>query len=316
MIASTLQEEEHIFFELLKKKIAAVMLQSYPGMSSSIAEWKGQEITDFQEDLRQRVNAHISEKWFYTHMKSAKATLPRIDMLNLLSKYAGFANWNDFLYKNRQDGLPLKPGRSANRYFIVIPVLALAVLLVLYGLFKLFDTQKYNFCFYDADTREPVTNGNIEVSVLLEGESPEHHLCGSDGCFALSTDKSTLRMAVTAPYYRADTIVRTLKKLNHNEKIFLKANDYALMIHYFSMMKVDDWAKRRARLNEMIDDGAMICQVVSNREATGMALFNKEEFINKMTMPSGNLKSVEILASQFRNGRIVVLRFRINEKKR
>jgi hypothetical protein len=110
--------------------------------------------------------------------------------------------------------------------------------------------------------------------------------------------------------------VRTLKKLNHNETITLKANDYALMIHYFSMMKVDDWEKRRTKLNEMIGEDAMIYQVFNGREATGMALYNKAEFIDKMTMPSGNLKSVEILASQFKNGKIVVLRFRINEMKK
>ena len=66
-----------------------MMQQSYPGINSAISEWKGQDITDFQEELLSKVNAHISEKWFYTHMKSTNKTLPRIDVLNLLSKYAG-----------------------------------------------------------------------------------------------------------------------------------------------------------------------------------------------------------------------------------
>jgi hypothetical protein len=303
-------------FELLKKKIVSVMLQSYPGMNASISEWKGQEITDFQEDLRMRVNAHISEKWFYTHMKSSKGSLPRIDMLNLLSKYAGYANWDDFLFRNREEPKPVHAAVHSNRYFIIIPVLALVVLCILYGLFKLFDTQKYRFCFYDADTREAITGGNIEVSLLQEGETPQKYLCGPDGCFLLSTDRSRLKMVVTSPYYYSDTIVRTVKKLNHEEMITLKANDYALMIHYFSMMKVDDWSKRRLRLNEMIDDGAMIYQVFSDRESRGMILYDKAEFINKMTLPSGSLKNLEILASQFRDGKIVVLRFRVNDKKK
>ncbi|MEI6456165.1 MAG: hypothetical protein WCO93_07740 [bacterium] len=301
---------------MLKKKIAAVMLQTYPGMNPSISEWKGQEITDFQEDLRQRVSANISEKWFYTHIKSSQATLPRIDMLNLLSKYAGYSNWNDFIFKNKETLPATAPGRNANRYFIIIPVLSLVILIILFGLFKLFDTQKYRFCFYDADTREPISGGNVEVALLLDGESPEQHLCGPDGCFTLSTDKSIIRMVVASPYYQTDTIVRTLKKLNHNETITLRANDYALMIHYFSMMKVDDWEKRKTKLNEIIGEDAMICQVFNGREASGMALYNKTEFINKMTMPSGNLKSIEILSSQVKNGKIVVLRFRINEKKK
>ena len=88
------------------------------------------------------------------------------------------------------------------------------------------------------------------------------------------------------------------------------------MIHYFSMMKVDDWEKRKTRLEAMIDDGAMIYQVVDDKEAAGMALYNKQEFIDRMTMPSGSLKNIEILESRVRNEKIMLLRFRINNRKR
>jgi uncharacterized protein involved in tolerance to divalent cations len=305
---------------VLKQKIVAVLQQSFPGINSSIMDWKGQEITDFQEDLRIKVNAHISEKWFYTHMKSSHHSLPRIDMLNLLSKYAGYANWDDFVFKN-SDVINNKPSavstqKSANRFFLMIPLLVLVIVALLYGLFKMFNTREYRFCFNDADTREPITNSQIEVTLLLEGETPVHNLTGPDGCFLLKTDKSLISMVVKAPYYRTDTIRRMVRKLNRNEMVMLHADDYSLMIHYFSMMKVDDWAKRRSRLEAMIDDGAMICQVFNDKEVTGMALYNKQEFIDKMTMPAGSLKNIEILSSQMRENKIMVLRFRINEKKR
>jgi uncharacterized protein involved in tolerance to divalent cations len=305
---------------VLKQKIVAVLQQSFPGINSSIMDWKGQEITDFQEDLRIKVNAHISEKWFYTHMKSSHHSLPRIDMLNLLSKYAGYANWDDFVFKN-SDVISNKPSavstqKSANRFFLMIPLLVLVIVALLYGLFKMFNTREYRFCFNDADTREPITNSQIEVTLLLEGETPVHNLTGPDGCFLLKTDKSLISMVVKAPYYRTDTIRRMVRKLNRNEMVMLHADDYSLMIHYFSMMKVDDWAKRRSRLEAMIDDGAMICQVFNDKEVTGMALYNKQEFIDKMTMPAGSLKNIEILSSQMRENKIMVLRFRINEKKR
>jgi len=297
-----------------------MMQKSYPGINPSIAEWKGQEITDFQEDLRIRVNAHISEKWFYTHMKSLQPSVPRIDMLNLLSKYAGFANWDDFVFKN-SDVISNNPPevsaqKSITRFFYLVPLMVLVIVALFYGLFRIFNTREYRFCFYDADTREPITNSQIEVTLLLEGETPVHNLTGSDGCFLLKTDKSLIRMVVKAPYYRTDTIMRMVRKLNRNEMVMLHADDYSLMIHYFSMMKVDDWAKRRNRLEAMINDAAMICQVFNGKEATGMALYNKEEFIDKMTMPSGSLKNIEILSSQMRENKIMVLRFRINEKKR
>ena len=297
-----------------------MMQQSYPGINPSISDWKGQEITDFQEELRTRVNANISEKWFYTHMKGVHPTMPRIDVLNFLSRYAGYANWDDFIFKNRELQLPgpspVLPSGSANRYFIIIPVLALVVFCIFYGLFKLFNTREYKFCFNDADTREAITIGKIEVHLLLKGESPETSYCGTDGCFFLKTDQSIIRMVVSNPYYKTDTIVRILKKLNRNEIINLHANDYALMIHYFSKMKVDDWEKRRNRLEKMIDDKAMIYQVVSEKEAIGTELYNKQEFIDKLTVPSGSLKNIEILDTKFREEKITVLRFRVSEKSR
>jgi hypothetical protein len=42
-----LQQEDKIYFKLLKKEIAAAMKLSYPGMNPEISDWKGQEITDF-----------------------------------------------------------------------------------------------------------------------------------------------------------------------------------------------------------------------------------------------------------------------------
>jgi hypothetical protein len=302
-----------------------MMQQSFPGINPLISEWKGQEITDFQEELLNKVNAHISEKWFYTHMKSIHKSLPRIDVLNLLSRYAGYSNWDDFIFRN-QEIIPVAPAGDlhaevksghANRYFILVPLLALAILFIFIGVFKLFNTREYRFCFYDADTKEPITNSKIEVSLLLEGESPVTSYCNNDGCFFLKTDKSLIRMVVSTPYYKTDTITRIVKKINTNEIISLHANDYALMIQYISQMKVDDWGKRRARLENMIDEGAMICQVYSeNSKATGMDLLNKQEFIDKLTMPSGSLKNIEILDTRLRDGKIMVLRFRVNTQKK
>lgn len=163
-------------------------------------------------------------------------------------------------------------------------------------------------------SKEPITNNTIEVRLLLDGESPVTGLCDAKGSFRLKTDKSLVRLVISTPYYRSDTIVRILKKLNQEEIVSLHANDYALMIHYFSTMKVDDWVERRNRLDKMIDDAAMIYQVLGEKNPVGMELFNKQQFIDKLTVPSGSLRNIEILDSKFRDEKISVLRFRVNEK--
>ncbi|MGZ5188253.1 MAG: hypothetical protein ACXWB5_02320 [Kaistella sp.] len=62
-----------------------------------ISKWKGIDIIYFQEDLRKKAKGNISEKSFYTYFKNSPVTkLPRIDMLNILSVYAGYVSWYDF----------------------------------------------------------------------------------------------------------------------------------------------------------------------------------------------------------------------------
>jgi len=310
-----LQNDNTYHFELLKQKIVATMKQTYPGINPSISEWKGQEITDFQEDLLIKVNAHISEKWFYNHIKSKSKSLPRIDVLNLLSKYAGYANWDDFVHKNNTQLPRDKPLSKANWVFIVLPLLVILVMAILFLLFKHFSTREYKFTFYDAYTRETITGNHVEIKVLSEDESPTAYFSDTSGDFVLKTDKSILKMVVGAPYYKTDTITRILKKFETNQKISLQANDYALIIHYFSVMDVDDWQKRRSHLANIFDDAAIIYQVLNDENAPGMEIYNKEEFIDKLTMPTSSLKHIEILDTKFKDDKIIILRFRINKKK-
>jgi hypothetical protein len=86
-----------IHFEQLKTVVQAQYLKEHTPSFDEISKWKGIDIIYFQEDLRKRAKGNISEKSFYTYFKSSPVSkLPRIDMLNLLSIYAGFESWYDF----------------------------------------------------------------------------------------------------------------------------------------------------------------------------------------------------------------------------
>lgn len=88
---------EILYFERLKKEVQAQFLKNHTPSFDDISKWKGIDIIYFQEDLRKSAKGNISEKSFYTYFKvSPVSKLPRIDMLNLLSIYAGFQSWHDF----------------------------------------------------------------------------------------------------------------------------------------------------------------------------------------------------------------------------
>ena len=292
------------------------MKQSYPGMNPEISDWKGQEITDFQEDLLIKVNGRLSEKWFYSHMKAFDPSLPRIDVLNMLSKYAGYSNWQDFTYKN-SDKIPLAEKlKKSNSIFFKIPLLLLFIMILLLIIYKMINTQNYRFTFIDADTGEPIVNSNIQIDMLLKDESPVNYKCGKDGSFVLRTDQSRIKMIIRSPYYLSDTVERILKKFNRKEQIRLHADAYALMLRYFSNTDVKAWEKRRKQMDSMINDGAIICQVPYQKVGPGMELYSKWEFIDKLTMPASSLRQIEILDSRYENGRIAILKFKVKMNKK
>ena len=300
---------ESKYLEILKGQIVGVMQQSHPEIPDLISNWKGQNILDFQDDLRLKQNEYISEKWFYTHMKMGNSKLPRIDILNFLSKYVGYKNWDEFKLENTGANNIIQKDKS-NRVFYLVPLIMILALSVFYLAFKSMYTQEYTFCFYDSDTKKPVINSIIEISVLSNIESPVNYLCNNEGCFTLKTNKRILKFVVETPYYQTDTIVRTLNKFNRTENVKLKIDDYVVMIHYFSNSNVEDWLKRRENLNLMISDSAKIFQVLEG--TIGMEIYNKWEFINKLTLPASSLRDIEIIDAQYKGEKITRLRFKQN----
>lgn len=294
------------------------MQKSFPGIQDSISDWKGQDITNFQEELLSKVNANLSEKWFYNHMKSENKSLPRIDVLNFLSKYVGYQNWDDFVFHHKDQEFIKTEKKSiskGNRFFIFVPLITVLLMAALYLIFQLISQRMvvYQFSFYDAYTQEIIYSDKNELILLCEEQSPLHYYSDSLGLIFIETNKEVVTLVARSPYYRSDTIHRILKKLEPDYKISLQVDDYALILHYFSTLNSDDWQKRRSYLEELIDESALFYQVISTQGKRGMLLYNKSEFIDKLTMPTGSLKHIEILETKFRNDKIALVRFRINQ---
>jgi uncharacterized protein involved in tolerance to divalent cations len=299
---------ERQYFELLKTKIVAVMQTSNAGISNHIGDWKGQDIIEFQEDMRLKVNEYISEKWFYNHFKTHSDKLPRIDVLNILSRYTGYIDWAEFKHKNKDRILIVNDARGSNRIFYLMPLTAVILFLLVWAVIKTGSVATYQFCFVDKDSREPVKTAPVEVTLLYEDESPVQVACTPEACFSIKTGAQRIKFLVKAPYYHPDTITRILKKTEKNEVIQLRMNDYALMIHYYANANIDDWEKRKETLNRIIADSAYICQVF-NREMMGMELYNKQEFIDMLTTPARSLQQIHIIDMLYCGEKITTIRF-------
>ncbi len=306
-----MQNNNAAYFLLLQEQIETVYKSVHPDCAVPIADWKGREIARFQTHLQEKTNGRISEKSFYTYFKTAENDrLPRRDILDMLSQYCGFQNWPHFIYQSteeqrKQPETIISKPRNWRPELYVFSLLAVM-------LFSAFvwnywgKGQRYTFCFTDADTGQQIED-RVEVIILHEEESPEMQSCNPDNCFHFKTKRKKITLIAQASYYQPDTIIRVLDKKNRRETIQLKTDDYALMIHYFSTSKMEDWKKRRNQLDEMFADHARIFQV--DKASNGMEMYNKTEFVNKMTMPLKSLKNVEIIETVYEDGKIAYMRF-------
>lgn len=299
------------FFYLLKDAVAKAYHKKNPSLHKSIHDWTGNEIRNFQDDLSNELNERISERWFYSHIKPIEnEKLPRIDMLNILSKYAGYENWDEFQLKNaailpKETKRESKPNTNSRFWFVLI---GLGVIISLVFIFLSRENERaYNFCFYDQDTHQSIVDSTVEITVLNENESPLKLFSNEEGCVSINANEAFIKFIVKAPYYKTDTIERKLWDDDRAEKIELHRDDYALMILLFATSDVQDWEKRRAQLDKMISEEAIVFQISENN--TGMEMYNKNEFIDKLTTPLKSLGNIEIIETVYKNEQIINLRF-------
>lgn len=292
--------DEHHFY-LLKQAIAQTFL-SKNHAPNRIEDWKGEDISQFQEDLFDRVRGQVSEKWFYTYIKKQPEKLPRIDMLNLLSKYVGHENWNAFRAAYPDD----RPSEVKKGYlklaYIILIILFLSI--ALYTFLRPTENE-FNFCMVDEEGA-PIVSMVVDVKILQENQSPIYLKTDSLGCFEYKTMEESIQFVLKSPYHKTDTIVRHIGS-GSNKNVPLLTDHYTLMLRYYSSGNVTDWNKRRAQLNDLIAEDAQIYQVF--KPTLGIELYSKADFIRKMTIPTSSLKNIKVLDKKYRNGKIVTLKF-------
>ncbi len=188
---------------------------------------------------------------------------------------------------------------------------AVLVLTIVFGVWAMVQKPssfKTRFCFQDADTKQPITK-DVEVFWLKAGETPQLHKVNRKGCVKIESKQTLLTLVVKARYYRTDTIVRRLEQAKSEELITLKKDDYALLIHLISKpgKTLKQRLKRRKQLDKMIDAEAQVFQV--DESGLGVELYSKTDFIDKLSLPIGSLKNLEVLETKYQQGKITLLRF-------
>ncbi|MEL6653279.1 MAG: hypothetical protein AAFQ87_20985 [Bacteroidota bacterium] len=258
------------------------------------------------------MQGRLSEKWFYTHIKHRSDKLPRIDLLNMLSHYAGFDSWESFQRETSvlrsSESKTKRPTTTSNLLTNKVLIVAGVALLAILTAF-IWPRNKQSLCVVDADGGALLSPGELSLSVWIESRQQLIPLdADSSACIEIAGRYRKHQLIVKAPYYHADTLDMLAEDGTEIERLSLRKDDYALMIHYFSTAKLTDWQKRRSQLDEIFADNARILQEMPNGNL-GMEMYNKWEFIDKLTTPINSLRNLRVKETLYVNGKIVKLRF-------
>lgn len=291
-------------FQNLKIELSEKLRSSNSAIPEEISHWKSKEIAIFQEDLLQKVNGRISEKWFYTHIKSEHTSLPRIDILDLLSQYVGKDNWLTYKEARLESDSPKK----GYVFYASASVIIITIMVTVF-INNIKSGYLYSFCLVDTYSKVAITDHAVDVILLDDQQSPRILRLTKDGCLKLKHDQAYIRFVVRSPYYSRDTINRKYSEEINDESIELKPNDYARIIHLFSNGNVSEWESRKRDLEAMFNDNAKIYQLYEHSN-NALTIYNKTEFISKLILPTGTLRNLEILDTVYEGDQISILRFK------
>ncbi|MFP5437151.1 MAG: hypothetical protein ACLGH8_05165 [Bacteroidia bacterium] len=297
----------HLFY-LLKEKAAARYREAYPYYAGSLQQFGNREIAQFIDLLEKDCHTRVSEKWIYTHLKpETNAKLPRKDMLDILCQWLGYGGWDEFVHKNQS------AGSSPENIVVKSPVKRkrrLGVTLVSGGILIVFCTAlmavmqkpEITVCYKDKYTQQSVQASQLSV-YLIKGNSRQK-ITASASCYTLKMNDGLL--ITESAYYKPDTL-RLDRNTESKLEIALQPDDYAMMLRAYMNGNVADWNKRRGQLAGIIADDAMIQEVMF--DDIGVEFLNKEEFVNKVTVPGTMTKNMEVIEVKYRDNKIVLLKF-------
>lgn len=311
-----MNKTDRILFDLLLKKVADKLQENYPEVDGSMKNWKGDEIALFREDLQEKVHGTVSEKWFYTHIKNDQEKLPRVDTLNLFSNYIGINSWNAFAHQysdrkkdsertDQEDVVTAPQSGSRKVPYLLISLLAIGVVtIVLYFNFYSKKETHYNICFVDKHTHLPVADSFLEIQIIHGDETPMFIPLESS-CFSGAGNE--VDFIVKGRFYKPLHVKRKINHDSYEESIFLEPDDYSMVLHLFANSQVDDWKERRKQLSEMLHDNLKAYEI--SKDGFTIDVLTKDEFINKMTLPTKVLKKVDIVYTEYDGEKMSIIKF-------
>ena len=274
------------FFYQLKKSVLEQYQNSYPYFNGSWKSFSAQDILNLIDDIQLITKQSISEKWIYTHLKpEANQKLPRKDMLDILSVYVGKSGWDEFVFNGniKENNNNFKLGFSNK---IGIWVLFFGVLIAGFFIWKFLSKEEQKLEFQNSFTKDSIAKEEVKAYVVEDTVEKQIDINSS----TFNIDKAT-KVVLKSPFYKPKEI--TILPNEPIAKVELNPNDYAMMLKAFMKSDIKDWQTRKEQLNKILSDNLEVMVMLQNN--LGAEYFNKQEFSQKVILPTASLKKLKIV---------------------
>jgi predicted DNA-binding transcriptional regulator AlpA len=274
------------FFYQLKKSVLEQYQNSYPYFNGSWKSFSAQDILNLIDDIQLITKQSISEKWIYIHLKpETNQKLPRKDMLDILSVYVGKSGWDEFVFNGniKENNNNFKLGFSNK---IGILVLVFGVLIAGFFIWKFLSKEEQKLEFQNSFTKDSIAKEEVKAYVVEDTVEKQIDINSS----TFNIDKAT-KVVLKSPFYKPKVI--TILPNEPIAKVELNPNDYAMMLKAFMKSDIKDWQTRKEQLNKILSDNLEVMVMLQNN--LGAEYFNKQEFSQKVILPTASLKKLKIV---------------------
>ena len=276
-------------FQELKKRILVTYQSYYPQFQGDWKSFSSKDIRQLIDLIETELKERVSEKWIYTHLKpEANEKLPRKDMLDIFSRFSGFADWDDFRFQNRSDSEELlakdgKLPKSKQRLLAFGLVLFAVLVTVAYTFYN--KSEPKTIQIKNEFTKEPVQAEELQVFKVSKDEKIPVDLENS----SFEVDTNSEKIIIESPYFET----KEVEISKTDQEILIKPEDYAMVLKNFIHSDLKDWENRKEKLEKILSEDLEV--ILMLKENLGAEYLNKEEFSGKLIVPTSETKKMKIL---------------------
>lgn len=280
-------------FQNLKNDVLFVYKEHHPYFEGTWKTFSSQDIKNLIELIEIKVKQTVSEKWIYTHLKpETNDKLPRKDMLNILSQLVGFSGWEEYVFKHKvviaEPQLNVMKSNKNKLIWLAGLLVIIAIsAFVFYNLIYEKDNV-HSLEVKDSYTNDKINMDDIKATIVNDSSEIPIEIINSE--LQIKT-KDSIKVVINSPFYEQKEVIVT--NTHPHPNIVLEPNDYAMMLKGFMKSDIKDWQTRKEQLNKIFSDDLEVIVMLKND--LGAEYFNKEEFSEKLIIPSASLKKMKVL---------------------